>query len=278
MIFPKETHEIILFESSQFKAKLVTEGRLVSPFSEIKEKYDKPIISQFFGLIVFLVSFFGLGLTIGPMVAKEASFRISQFQKEVKRVAKKQPPKEQKIKFSDLLGKVEFESIPAPVDADFGIVIPKIGVNAKVIANVSPEIPQEFSRALKKGVAHAAGTSLPNQDGLVFIFGHSTDYAWNVSRYNAIFYQIKDLEIGDEINLFYQGRRYFYKVTEKRIVAAKDTSFLKGKSDNKELILQTCWPPGTTKERLLVFAKPITIETEPNLDKHGSLVSYNLTN
>lgn len=261
MIFPKDTHEIVLFENPQFKAKLVTEGQLLPSFSQIKKRYDKPVLSQAFGLVVFLVSFFGLGLTLGPLLAKEVSFRTNLFKKQVIRIAQKKPPVEQKIKFSDILGKIEFEQIPSPVDTNFGIVIPKIGVNVKVLANVDPENPKEFNKALTKGVAHAAGSALPNQKGLVFIFGHSTDYAWNVARYNAVFYQIKDLEIGDEINLFYQGRRYFYKVTEKRIAGAKDTSFLKENPDSKQLVLQTCWPPGTTKERLLIFAKPFGAET-----------------
>jgi len=261
MIFPDNSHEVILYPAL-FKQDLPS-------FSQVKAKYDRPVLSQFFGFLVFIVSFVGLFLTVGPILGKEITFRLSQFEKEVVRIVQKKPPVEKKIKFSDLLGKVEFEPIPAPVDASFGIVIPKIGVNSKIVPNVDPNTPKEFTKALKIGVAHAAGSALPDQQGTVFIFGHSTDYVWNVARYNALFYQIKDLEIGDEVNLFYNGKRYFYKVTEKRIVGSKDTSFLKEKPDGKQLILQTCWPPGTTKERLLIFAKPVQIEVSYNfgLDK-----------
>lgn len=263
MNFSGNKNEIIVFDASKTENKNNKPQKL--SFEEIKKRYDKPVVSRFLGILVFLISFFGLGFTLGPYLAKEISFRFTQLEKEIARRVKRQPLKERKIKFADLLGKVEFEPVPAPVDANFGIVIPKIGVNSKVIPNVDPNIPREFSLALKKGVAHAAGSALPSdEEGIIFIFGHSTDYPWNVSRYNAIFYQIKDLEIGDEINLFYQGKRYFYKVTEKRIVGAKDTSFLSNQS-GKVLILQTCWPPGTTKERLLIFAKPI------------ATLSYNLT-
>jgi len=257
MIFPNNSNEVVLYPAL---------GKQDLPsFSQVKAKYDRPSLSRFLGFLVFIVSFIGLFLTIGPILGKEISFRLSQFKKEVVRIVQKKPPVEKKIKFADLLGKVGFEPVPAPVDAGFGIVIPKIGVNSKIVPNVDPNIPKEFIKALKIGVAHAAGSSLPDEQGTVFIFGHSTDYAWNVTRYNALFYQIKDLEIGDEINLFYNGRRYFYKVVEKRIVAPSDTSFLKNQQ-GKLLILQTCWPPGTTKERLLIFAKPV-----------GEL-SYNLTN
>lgn len=254
MIFPQDSREVVLYPARI---------QDLPSFSQVKAKYDRPALSQFFGLLIFVASLVGLFLFAGPTVGKEVSFRLSQLKKETIRIVQRKPPVEKKIKFADLLGKVEFESIPAPIDAGFGIVIPKIGVNSRIVPNVDPNTPKEFAKALKRGVAHAAGSALPGQEGTVFIFGHSTDYTWNVSRYNAVFYQIKDLEVGDEINLFYNGRRYFYKVTEKRVVAANDTSFLSNQTGSKQLVLQTCWPPGTIKERLLVFARPI------------SLVSYN---
>lgn len=228
-------------------------------FVQVKRKVDKPIISQIFGLVIFFISSSILGLMVLPIIISETSFRLGQLKKESVRIVKNEPVQPQKIQFADLLGKVVFEPVPVPVDVNFGIVIPKIGVNAKVIANVNAEKVSEFTKALKLGVAHAAGTSLPDQEGTTFIFGHSTDYPWNTARFNAIFYQIKDLEIGDEVNIFYNGQRYFYKVTERRIVGAKDTGFLTDPAEGKRLVLQTCWPPGTTKERLLVFARPITV-------------------
>lgn len=262
MIFYEDAHSVILFQSKD-KPELMakeTSSKLLPSFTEVKAKYDKPVISQVLGVVIFLISSFGLYLSLAPTIASELSFRLSQFRKESVRIVKNEPVKPKRIQFSDLLGKVEFEQIPAPVDVNFGLVIPKIGVNVKVIPNVNAGKPNDFLKALKLGVAHAAGSSLPDQEGTVFIFGHSTDYAWNVARFNAVFYQIKDLEIGDEINVFYDARRYFYKVTEKRTVAATDTGFLSEPVIGRRLVLQTCWPPGTTKERLLVFAKPVEVE------------------
>ncbi len=257
MIFPNGSSEVILYSASSRQESFL--------FSKIKTKFNKSFGRRFFGVLSLLISFFGLFLIFGPMLFQEFGFRLGQLKEETIRKILGKPKVEKKIKFADLLGKVEATPVPVPVDITFGIVIPKIGVNAKVIPNVPPDNPKEFTKALKVGVAHAAGSAFPNQEGVIFIFGHSTDFTWNVARYNALFYQIKDLEIGDEINLFYGGQRYLYKVKEKRIVAASDTSFL-GNPSGKLLILQTCWPPGTTKERLLIFAKPI-----------GKL-SYNLTN
>jgi len=259
MIFKTSSHETVLFKAPKADSPVTKKARALPSFSEFKAKVDRPAISRFFGLILFIISLTALYLFIGPIVLSEIAFRIRETKKEAVRIVQNQPAPEHKIKFADLLGEVEFETIPAPVDADFGIVIPKINVNSRVVPNIDADSPQEFTQALKVGVAHAAGTAFPDQNGTTFIFGHSTNYAWNVSRYNAIFYQIKDLKIGDEINLFYKGRRFYYKVTDQKVVGAKDTSFLNDHSVSKQLVLQTCWPPGTTKERLLVFAKPLDL-------------------
>lgn len=146
-----------------------------------------------------------------------------------------------------------------PSDTEFGVVIPKIGANANVIANVDPGNYDQYMDALKHGVAHAAGTGLPGVDSPnknIYLFAHSTDFPWNVGRYNAIFYLVKELEPGDEIDLFFNGVRHVYIVEEKKVVDPKDLHYLTEPSSEEQLILQTCWPPGTTLQRLLVIAKP----------------------
>ena len=89
------------------------------------------------------------------------------------------------------------------------------------------------------------------------MFAHSTDNFWNIGRYNAIFYLLKELEKGDEIDIFYNGRRYIYQVSEKQIVDPAQVEFINQPTVTEQLTLQTCWPPGTTFKRLIVIAKPI---------------------
>jgi sortase A len=141
-----------------------------------------------------------------------------------------------------------------PVDPDFSIVIPKIAANAKVLPNIDPTEEKIYLPALQKGVAHAQGTAFPGEGGHIFLFAHSTDYFWNVGAYNAVFYLLYKLEQNDEVNLFYKGQRYVYKVIGKEIVDPKQVEYLTRKSNREFLTLQTCWPPGTTLKRLLVFA------------------------
>ncbi len=147
--------------------------------------------------------------------------------------------------------------IMLPKDADFSVVIPKIGANSQVIKNVDPSNEDEYLRALMNGVAHAKGTSFPGLGGTTYLFAHSADNFWNVGQYNAVFYLLNKLEPGDEINIFFQNKRYKYFVEKTEVVDAEQVEFITSeRGEGEELILQTCYPPGTAWKRLLVFAKP----------------------
>lgn len=142
-----------------------------------------------------------------------------------------------------------------PLDEEFGIVIPKISANAKVVAEVDPQNSQIYQKALTEGVAHAKGTAYPNEEGNVFIFAHSSADFFEASKYNAVFYLLYKLEEGDNIYLFYKGKKYGYTVREKKKVNADEISYLEGDAEKKQLTLMTCWPPGTTLKRLLIIAE-----------------------
>ena len=141
-----------------------------------------------------------------------------------------------------------------PEDPNFSVVIPKIGANAKIIAGVDTSNESEYSDALKKGVAQALGTAFPGEGGHIFLFAHSTDYWWNVSTYNAVFYLLGKLAKGDDINIFYKGERFVYRVIDTKIVNPSEVEYITRKTNTEFLTLQTCWPLGTTFKRLLVFA------------------------
>ena len=142
-----------------------------------------------------------------------------------------------------------------PKDPDFSIVIPAIAANAKILPNVNAADEEEYLEVLKRGVAHAVNSSFPGENGHIFLFAHSTDYFWNVSQYNAVFYLLYKLRNDDEVNVFYMGKRFTYKVVGQQVVDPSEVEYLTRKTDGEFLTLQTCWPPGTTLQRLLIFAK-----------------------
>ena len=141
-----------------------------------------------------------------------------------------------------------------PINTDFSLIVPKVGINAPVIPSVDPTNPGKYLEALKTGVAHASTSFFPDENGTVYLFSHSTNYDWFVKDINAVFYLLKNLNEHDLIVIFYQGKRYTYRLREKRIVKPSEISYLVPQSGKKTLILQTCWPPGSTTERLLLFA------------------------
>jgi sortase A len=155
------------------------------------------------------------------------------------------------------LKRVQEEANSYKVNSYFSIVIPKINAAANITANVDASNEEEYRKALMAGVAHAKGTYFPGQGKTIFLFAHSTNAPWNVSRYNAIFYLLGKLEAGDKFIIFFADHKYEYEVKDKLIAKANDTSWLVSSEASEKVILQTCDPPGTSLRRLLVIAEPL---------------------
>lgn len=230
------------------------------------------LVLRSIGNFLVLFALYGFLATFGPVIFFEIEYRIAQSRgieytvqdaktSELGQLMQRQRGKTANQQGPTALGQIlagPKEQIMIPVDSEFGIVIPKIGANARIIPNVDPSNETVFLQALQIGVAHAQGTVFPGQNGNIYLFAHSTDNWWNVGRYNAIFYLLKELTIGDKVVLFFQNKRYNYVIVDTKIVDPTEVSYLTDaqKSTEQKLIMQTCWPPGTTWKRLLVFAKP----------------------
>ncbi|QQS44674.1 class E sortase [Candidatus Roizmanbacteria bacterium] len=224
------------------------------------------LILRTIGNFMILSSLFFIGKTFYQPVKEEARYLYEQRINKTYVVAA--PGEEQKIKrdFSIDTAKGSLSQaakdskleVLVPIDTDFSVVIPKIAANSMVLPNVSVTDKDAYLKALQTGVAHAEGTAFPGEGGHIFMFAHSTDYIWNVGTYNAVFYLLYKLEVGDEINIFYKGQRYVYKVTGREVVDPTEVDYLTRKTDREFLTLQTCWPPGTTLKRQLVFAERVS--------------------
>ncbi len=188
-------------------------------------------ISKTIGFLLTIGGLVLIGFIYGPIFKEEFRYRSTWT-----------PPEEKEI---------------IPVSEDFGLIIPKIGVNAKVFPNVDPNNPSEYLPLLTQGVAHAKGSVLPGEEGNVFIFAHSSDTPLNITRYNAVFYLIGKLEKDDEIIVHFNYMRYLYKVVDKKIIPPEVMSDYLRSFGGRTLTLQTCFPPGTTINRLLVIAKEV---------------------
>ncbi len=234
-----------------------------------KKQIAKYLVLRTLGNFLILFMVFGFVATFGPAIFYEVRYRVSQFRgvsyalttkdtQEIKQIneTKKEEPISESL-FGDVLSEKKQNEI-IPVDTEFSVVIPKIGANEKITPNVDPSNEGEYLDALKHSVAHAKGSALPGLGGTTYLFAHSADNFWDIGRYNAVFYLLKDLTIGDEISVFFDNKRHNYTVYDKKIVDPSEVNYLAANiGQGERIILQTCWPPGTAWKRLLIFAKPV---------------------
>ncbi len=182
--------------------------------------------------------------TFGPLIKQEISYSLYR-------------PSQVDLVNAENTSIIQEEAKKFGVNSYFSVVIPKINAHSNIIANVDAGNEKEYNEALLKGIAQAKGTYFPGQGKTIFLFAHSTNSPLNIARYNAVFYLLDKISKDDEIIVYFADVRYIYKVTETKIVGPKDTSFLTNNAEGETLILQTCYPPGTSWNRLLVLAKPI---------------------
>ncbi|MBI4035084.1 MAG: class E sortase [Candidatus Chisholmbacteria bacterium] len=192
-------------------------------------------------LLIFILGFASLIL---PVAAAEFNLRMNKLNTNEPEVS---------LEENKLLGsKKKSQIMNEVVSDDFKIVIPKINLEANVVENVDPATPELYKEQLKHGVAHAKGSYFPGE-GSVFLFAHSTDSVFNILNYDAKFYGVKELESGDVIYIYFKSKRYKYIVENKLILAPYDLDTIR--SSQADLILSTCWPPGTDWQRLITFAR-----------------------
>ncbi len=229
--------------------------------SQRSSEYNKVLLLRTIGNILVLSSLALMIKTFFAPVQQELRYALNRtFHKTYELSDQKETPTATPQDSRGLLARVltgNPREIITPQDPTFSIVIPKIGANANILSNVDPASEREYLPALLKGVAHAQGTAFPGERGHIFLFAHSTDYFWNIGSYNAVFYLLYKLEKNDEVNLFYKGQRFRYVVVGKEIVDPSQVEYLTRKTNDEFLTLQTCWPPGTTLKRQLVFAKRV---------------------
>ena len=229
-----------------------------------KVNIDKKILLvRTIGNVLVLTSLVGMFYTfwpVGTAFLKHATDKLTGQKFEAAQAAS-QPTET----FGSLLGKSDPNlKILVPKDPNFSIIVEKIGADAPIIANVDASNKQVYTDALKRGVAHALGSSFPGQPGVTYLFAHSTDTIFNVPRFNAIFYLLNEMVAGDKIVVFFNGRRFDYLVSETKITEPEDVSYFTMKTAEQILVMQTCYPPGTTWKRLLVIAKPLLAQADLN--------------
>jgi sortase A len=211
-----------------------------------KNTYNLKKILTRSGLLLVALSLLGALVIFSPIIWKEISYFFNK------------PNKDIRIVLNTEIGDIsDKKDVLVAADSDFSIVIPKISANSKIIPNVDHTNSREYQVALSKGVAHAKGTPYPDEDGNSFYFAHSSDNFYNANRYNSVFYLLNKLEEKDNFYIVYKDIIYKYEIIEKSIVSPEAMEYMKSKDGERIVTLMTCWPPGTTINRMVVVGKLI---------------------
>ena len=158
---------------------------------------------KYIGILFLLLGLIILSIIYSPVIKAYIDYKLYPF-----------PNKEIKIELTNgsdnITTDISKDTDTVFVDKDFGLYIPKIKANAKVIKNIDPNNYNAYRNALVHGVVHAKGTS-HQMNQVMFSFAHSTVNFYERRQYNIYFYLLGQLEENDLVYVSYQGRSILTK-------------------------------------------------------------------
>ena len=169
-----------------------------------------------------------------------------QFVQSISNDEKKDAPGEAANRTSYDVEEDDIERDDIQSDKAIGVLrIDKLNLLAQVFDNTE-------SDSLYDGVGIIETTDLPSSKPgtTCAIAGHRGGVNEELS-----FLNIDKLEIGDEIKITTKDEVLIYKVTGSEIIEPDDWSKFTREEDKSKLVLMTCHPYPTDKERLLVYSE-----------------------
>lgn len=148
--------------------------------------------------------------------------------------------------------KVSVNNIMIAAEDPIRIVIPKASVDFPVL-NPSSTNSEYLDSELKRGVVRYPGSGYPGA-GNMFIFGHSTGLQLVQNKAFKVFNNLKNLQVGDEIQIYSSKHVYIYTVRSVKKVDKNDT-WVKFDGDKNTLTLSTCDSFGKKSDRYVVIAE-----------------------
>lgn len=141
--------------------------------------------------------------------------------------------------------------IPAEGEAVARLEIPRMGLNRIVVEGAA-------AGDLAKGPGHFPETPLPGQLGNAAIAGHRTTHLHP-------FYDIDQLQPGDEIIVTTLNGRYVYHVTGTEVVSPEDYAAVIPTTDPTKatLTLVSCTPRYSSSNRIIVHSQLVASESDP---------------
>ena len=148
------------------------------------------------------------------------------------------------------------------VSAENKLIIPKLNVDVPINFGIATS---EVMEAMNHGVAHYrinGASAYPGEVGNFVVMGHSAGDIYSSNQYKFIFSGLERLEVGDIMYVHYNSVRYTYKMVGREIIWPTEVSKLVIDTDKPMMTLVTCWPLGTSRQRLLISAEQISPTSE----------------
>jgi LPXTG-site transpeptidase (sortase) family protein len=138
------------------------------------------------------------------------------------------------------------------------VVIDVINISAPIV-ETEGLYSDDYKDALNNGVVRFPDSAYPGEEGLSVLLGHSAPLGWPDIRYDRVFTEIDKLKEGDVIEICYNNKLYKYTVIDEQIgkevyEVGEDVISLFHEENKKELIVMTCWPPGSSEGRIGIRA------------------------
>lgn len=186
--------------------------------------------------------------------------RDEKYEQKVKEIEKK----DEKIfhSINKIAAKAKSDDINLDIDIapyENRVIIPKIGKNIPLLDVQNQEVDglvelnNIFMKELENGIVRYPGSAKPGEQWNAFIFGHSSNFPWMEWDYNDVFALLHKLSYDDEVIVYYGQKKYRYKITKKQVIKPWDVSILKRDKWISEITLMTCWPVGTTLNRMILI-------------------------
>lgn len=150
------------------------------------------------------------------------------------------------------------------VDPSPKIIIPKINLEVPMVYAPTTD-EATIQKGLENGAVHYATSPRPGQNGNVVVVGHSSSNIFNNGKYKFAFVLLNRLQIGDTYIMHYEGKRYIYKIYERKIVKPNEVAVLGPSGRTATATLITCDPPGSNVNRLVLVADQISPNVNDNL-------------
>ncbi|PLX22209.1 hypothetical protein C0584_00440 [Candidatus Parcubacteria bacterium] len=209
---------------------------------EIENKNTRKVLIFLLGLLGLLILVYIIAFPIYPELKYRfiAEPTIEEQITETKRIVE-----EIKLEEKETIVSKGFPESEYKVSAN-RLIIAKIGVNAPIVETVNEEY------GLSQGAWLMPEGAEPGESGNTIITGHRFKY---LPPNNLTFYLFHKLAKGDLVYILWDGEEKYYKIEDIKVVEDSDKSIL-DQGDEEILTMFTCDPIYSTKERLVVVAKP----------------------